>query len=102
MLLDEIKGIKDSGSYICANELWYWGGGPCFKTGNRPFKERLEELVGLGREAGQCDATEKYLRSSEAYDAVYRTLYSALPSCRNCTCWYAGLGMERLATDFVC
>jgi hypothetical protein len=92
MLYDEIKKIGDSGGpYSCANELWYSGGDPHTKTRKRSFKERVEELVGWGREAGSKeDSIQAYLRSSTAYDIVYQTLYNALPDCRKCSCIVTG------------
>ena len=88
-LCKEIMSIRDGGGpYFCANEWWYWGGDPHSKGRKPSLKGRLHGLVGAGRMA--CPTVdvmnESYLRSSEAYDVVYQSLYSMLPDCRDCAC----------------
>jgi hypothetical protein len=61
---------------FCANAVWY--GYPGFEPG---FKSRLCRLVGHTAEQGGD------LRTSEAYDVAYETIYQALPDCRGrCRC----------------
>jgi hypothetical protein len=60
---------------FCANAAWYgygnfWG---------RGLKARLSRLVGW-------DAAREELRTEEAYDLAYDTIYRALPNCRKCGC----------------
>jgi hypothetical protein len=61
----------------CANATWY---------GDMPspwsLKERLCRLVGWERKNGPAQ-----LRTPEAYDVAYDTLYAALPDCApGCRC----------------
>jgi hypothetical protein len=61
---------------FCANAVWYGYLG--FRPG---LKARLVRLVGCRAEKGGD------LRTSEAYDLAYQTIYQALPDCRGwCTC----------------
>ena len=70
-LYNEAIETKDPGGpSFCANYVWYKPGG---------LKERLTDLVGWGAETPE-------LRSTEAYDLAYLTIYDALPNCRNCNC----------------
>lgn len=59
---------------FCANTVWYgyrhWKG--------RGLRSRLETLVGW-------TAQNPALRSSQAYQIAYRTIYAALPNCRHGT-----------------
>ena len=72
-LLGEIQQIRDpGGASFCANHVWY----------NEGYRDRLYQLVGWEAPA---DAPA-FLRTSEAFDVAYDTLYHALPNCRNCTC----------------
>lgn len=76
-LYKEIMTIKDDKRErsFCANRVWYgqngWG-----------FKQRFSELVGWG-----SNSPHELLHTKEAYDVAYRKLYSALPDCRNCSCF---------------
>jgi hypothetical protein len=76
-LLAEARAYHaDTDPDFCANAVWY--GYPGFGTGIKP---RLCKLVGWG--SGQCG----YLRTKEAYDLAYETIYQALPDCRGrCAC----------------
>lgn len=75
-LLEEIRRVKDDKRRrsFCANNVWYGYGG------YRGFKEPMHSLVGW-------EARNAELRTMEAYDLVYEKLYSALPDCRNCSCF---------------
>jgi hypothetical protein len=64
-LLREASRIDVDSDTFCANAVWY-----------RRFKPRLLLLVGW-------EAESPRLRSSEAYDIAYETLYEALPDCRH-------------------
>jgi hypothetical protein len=67
---------QNLGPVFCANAVWYG------YTGFQPgLKERLSCLVGWAAERGGD------LRTSEAYDVAYHTIYQALPDCRGrCLC----------------
>lgn len=66
---ERISAVKDEGgTSFCANAAWYG-----------EFKPLLVQLVGF-------DGSKRELRSKGAYELAYDTLYSALPSCRNCAC----------------
>lgn len=58
---------------FCANSVWYgnfgWPG----------IKPELTYLVGWSAE-------NTALRSRDAYEAAYHTIYETLPGCRNCLC----------------
>lgn len=77
-LYREAIGVQDAGesSVFCANTVWFGYGG---WSGIRP---RLVRLVGWDAERWGVAR----LRTSEAYDAAYQTLYDLLPNCRNCEC----------------
>jgi hypothetical protein len=67
---------EDPDPDFCANAYWY--GYPGYRPG---LKGRLIRLVGMFAEGGGV------LRSSEAYDIAYHTIYNALPDCRGrCAC----------------
>jgi hypothetical protein len=74
-LYDEARAVGDDGSagHFCANAVWFGYGG------HRGLKVRLVQLVGF-----QAEAPE--LRTTEAYDVAYQTIYAALPNCRGCLC----------------
>ena len=76
-LLAEARSYHNNRDPVfCANAVWY--GYPGFKPG---LKGRLGRLVGWTAERGG------ELRTSEAYDLAYRTIYRALPDCRGrCLC----------------
>jgi hypothetical protein len=63
-LLKEARRVEPSDTF-CANAVWY-----------RQFKPRLLSLAGW-------EAENPILRSSEAYDVAYETIYEALPDCRH-------------------
>ena len=67
-LYRDIKAVKDDGPSFCANQVWYLR-----------FKPRLIELVGYWANGPDI------LRTDEAYDVAYQTLYELLPDCRDCT-----------------
>ncbi len=60
---------------FCANEHWYGYGG------HLGLKPRLIRLVGWG-----AQSHDPVLRSCDAYDLAYETLYDLLPDCRGCGC----------------
>ncbi len=67
----EVESVRDeNGPSFCANKVWYIR-----------FKPRVRALT--GRQARRNDPV---LRSNEAYDLAYNTLYRLLPDCRNCVC----------------
>jgi hypothetical protein len=57
--------VDGSSPNFCANAVWY-----------ADFKPYLEQLVGW-------TARKPILRSSEAYDVAYDTVYELLPDCRH-------------------
>ncbi len=59
---------------ICANDLWY---GTPRSDG---LKAEVERLVGYARK------DDDRLSTPAAYDLAVRTIYNALPACRNCDC----------------
>jgi hypothetical protein len=63
------------GKPFCANGIWY---GYRNTTG---LKWTMQHLVGFGRQAGPAK-----LQTEEAYRLAYKTIYSALPDCRDCIC----------------
>ncbi len=75
-LQKQSKAMKDyrQGKTFCANSVWYGF-----------FKPAISSYVGRFRPlSGSAE-----LRSSEAYDTVYRHLYDPLPECNHegGTCW---------------
>jgi hypothetical protein len=83
-LLTEARSHKPSRKF-CANEAWYG------YFGFSGLKGKLLRLVGWGRETppdGATDAAkEETLKSSQAYDVAYETVYRALPDCGpECVC----------------
>lgn len=76
-LAEDVLAVRAGSKRFCANARWlgfgdWWGSG---------FRERVSKLVGWLRKGGPSQ-----LRTSEAYDVVYMTLYPLLPNCRNCGC----------------
>ena len=69
-LYKQAKATKDDQSKpsFCANHIWY------------DMKPVIVALVG-------DQAKDLRLKSSEAYDVAYGTIYKALPDCRNCACF---------------
>ena len=67
-LYDEAKAVDGSAEHFCANAVWY-----------ERFKPRLFSLVGW-----ECSNPE--IRTQEAWDLAYETIYEALPPCRDCLC----------------
>ena len=78
-LADEAKNTRDpgTGDAFCANAIWYG------YFGRQGIKPRLLKLVGWERRiAGPAE-----LRTEQAYDIAYDTIYNLLPSCRGqCGC----------------
>lgn len=88
ILYDKLKLIKDTGEQksFCANSIWFgYPNSDYFRVG---FKKRMSFLVGWG-----APTKNDLLKSSEAYDVAYETLYKLLPGCRNCA--------EPSAEDFI-
>lgn len=73
-LLREARAVKPGRRSFCANATW-----------NRRFRDGLDDLAGFY-------ARRKVLRSREAHDLARRTIYGALPDCRNCSC----VGLDEL------
>jgi hypothetical protein len=67
-LLTEARSHKGG----CANARWYGQGG---------LRKAMQKVVGHLRHTGPEE-----LRTSQAYDVAYRTLYAALPDCSGCGC----------------
>ncbi|MDP9472214.1 MAG: hypothetical protein M3Q71_16370 [Chloroflexota bacterium] len=67
--------IRDVDARFCANAAWYG------YAGQLGLKPRLLRLVGWG-----AQNQDPVLRSSDAYDVAYQTLYALLPDCRGCGC----------------
>ena len=64
----EMAAVDGSDAHFCANRIWY-----------QHFKPRLLRLVGR-----ECDRAE--LRSEQAWDVAYDTIYAELPPCQDCAC----------------
>ncbi len=73
-LLREIRAVRATRDRFCANSLWYGYANP-----RHGFKARVCALVGWDRAGGPPE-----LRTHQAYDVAYQTLYAALPDCRRC------------------
>jgi hypothetical protein len=62
---------------FCANDWWFgyreWPG----------VEKTFQRLVGWRR---RDDDVPEYLKTSDAYDLAFRTIYDALPDCRDCAC----------------
>ena len=106
VLLADAKSITDNRSNpsFCANAAWYgYGGWPGLKPrllflvgwGRGMPQERgsMSELVNLATlpmpprvDVASLGEVEQVLHSPSAYDFSYRTVYNALPDCRNCRC----------------
>ena len=67
-LYDEAKAVDGNAEHFCANTVWY-----------ERFKPRLFSLVGW-----ECG--NPAIRTQEAWDLAYETIYEALPPCRDCLC----------------
>jgi hypothetical protein len=86
-LYNRAQAVRDDKplSSFCANRVWYGrnnqGGG---------LRGQLVKLVGY--EASR-DADAR-LRTPEAYDVAYYSIYDALPNCRNCGCFNARAFLE--------
>lgn len=65
-LREEVERNKAHEGF-CANEVWYGPAG---------YRRQVIELVGAN--SGHLDP---WVRTSEAYDTAYRTLYNLLPDC---------------------
>jgi hypothetical protein len=72
-LLKEIAAAGAASPRFCSVSAWHGFGG------RQGFKMRLWYLAGSG-------ARNPALRSREAYDVAFETLYGALPDCRGCGC----------------
>lgn len=81
-VLKQAQAIRDdrSDSSFCANRVWFGYDEP--GPGPRGFKSKVSSLVGWC----SVNAGHPVLGSSEAYDLAYRTVYDALPDCRDCAC----------------
>ena len=67
-LRKEAAAADGSAPDFCANDLWFCR-----------FKPRVTKLAGW-------DAEKPELRTPEAYDLAYQTVYNQLPACRRCGC----------------
>lgn len=78
-LAARVSRVKDdpSDEWFCANEVWYGYN----RYRGQSLKRAMLELVG---ETAYMAAPQ--LRTEQAYDCVYDTLYAMLPNCRACGC----------------
>lgn len=65
-MLADIQQIRSRRRCFCGDAIWY-----------QLFKPRLRTLVGY-----EAHTSVRHLRTKEAYDVAYRTLYEAIPECR--------------------
>ncbi len=74
-LYKKAKGMRDDPSRpsFCANAVWFGA------LGEEGLRGEMARLVGWFAENPE-------LRTTEAYDIAYETLYQALPNCRACGC----------------
>lgn len=75
-LVERCQAVKAEGETFCANSVWYGydGGGG--------IKAEVVKLVGWDRRT-----PPEELKTEEAYDVVYQTLYHLLPDCKGeCAC----------------
>jgi|GEM_PF-6805732 len=81
-VLKQAQAVKDDKSErsFCANRVWFGYDEP--GPGPRGLKSKVSSLVGWC----SVNAGHPVLGSSEAYDLAYRTVYDALPYCRDCAC----------------
>jgi hypothetical protein len=56
----------------CANAAWY---------GPEGLRAEMSRVIGHGRTHGPSE-----LKTPQAYDVAYKTLYEALPDCKGCGC----------------
>lgn len=75
-LLKQAQAVDGSPKHFCANNVWY---GMTTKYPN--FREEIYRLVGWESKHG-----DPRIRTSEAFDEAYRTVYEALPPCKDCIC----------------
>ena len=82
-LLKAAEAIRDDKTKpgFCANEIWYHGSNQDGSKRVHSLKWELCQLVGY---YAQSPLPE--LRTPDAYDIAYETIYKALPDCRNCWC----------------
>jgi hypothetical protein len=75
-LLEEIRQVEDNPAKpsFCANAVWYG----FLEYRGRGFKARMKAALDTKESDG--------LVAKAAYDLAYKTLYAALPGCRNCAC----------------
>jgi hypothetical protein len=79
ILARRVADADDGQEIFCAHHRWFG----VREWRNNGFKEAMSKLVGW--DAGTEDDV---LRSSEAYEVVYRFLVDeVLPDCRACTCY---------------
>ena len=78
-LLGRATAVEDDleNSWFCANSVF---------VGMREQPSFARELRGLVGFYAAADP-RSVLRSREAYDVAYKTVYYALPECRDCACW---------------
>jgi len=78
-LAKEVQAIKvDPAKAFCANRAW------------RPFRAEVIRLVGWSARTPNA-AANPTLKTSDAYDVAYQTLYNLLPDCRDCACYVSPL-----------
>jgi hypothetical protein len=76
-LFNEAKSLRSVAARnprFCANEIWFGK-----HQRGHGMKGRLCMLVGF-------ESLDPRLKSPEAYDIAYQTIYRALPDCRACGC----------------
>lgn len=81
-VLHEAQAVTDDPGKpsFCANRVWYGYDEP--GPGPRGLKGKISALVGWH----STNPEHPVLGSEEAYSIAYRTVYDALPDCRNCFC----------------
>lgn len=69
-LLREVKAVRASSLYFCANSRWLFGlGGPC-------LKQKVEVIAGDDK---------------KIYEKLAKNVYFALPDCKKCFCKVIGI-----------
>lgn len=81
-LYNKAKAVNRQKPMPCANEVWY-GYGAMPRDGG--LRRQVYKLVGWSREDDpKCDSR---LKTREAYDVAYETIYKVLPDCDERCCY---------------
>lgn len=71
-LRQDVERVKDDGGdSFCNSRVWFLDG----------YKERMVGLVGW-----YSESPYEVMRTDDAYETTYQTLYAIFPACRNCFC----------------